>query len=318
MATNITVPYVAIGDFDWGLNLASSVPLPWNQTIWSLVAVFTALPLWMTLELTVSVLYVFRRWSGLYFWAVLVTTWSISLHAIGFLLSYCVPSCNWIASSLITEFGWAGMVTGFSLVLYSRLTLLSFVMRNRHISRIALGMITTDAILFHIPTFVVFMVGISSPANFVKYVPYMNIVERIQIVMFSVQELILSGLYIYGTFKMAQDSFNSRIRRTIALLITVQIIAICCSALLIILDFAGYYILKSFIHSFVYAIKLQLEFVILNEFRHLVTQPKSGSGTDEQDLMMGPNNCAMLSFLKKGDSSPGGRNNETDLGIQAV
>jgi hypothetical protein len=271
----------------------------------------------MTLELTAQVLYVFRRWSGLYFWAVLITTWSISLHAIGFLLSYCVPSCSWIASSLITEIGWAGMVSGFSLVLYSRLNLLSFIMRNRHISRIALVMIATDGVLFHIPTFVVFMLGISSPSSFVKYVSTMNILERIQIVMFSVQELILSGLYIYGTFKMAQDSFNSRIRKTIMLLITIQIAAICCSALLIILDFTGYYILKSFIHSFVYAFKLQLEFVILNEFRQLVTQAKSGPGTNEQDLTI-TTDFTMFSFLKKRDTPSGGRNEEADIEIQPV
>lgn len=201
------------------------------------------------------------------------------------------------------------MVSGFSLVLYSRLNLLGFIMRNRHISRIALGMIVTDAVLFHIPTFVVFMVGISSPASFVKYVGTMNILERVQIVMFSVQELVLSGLYIYGTLKMAQDSFNSRIRRTIGLLITIQIAAIGCSALLIILDFTGYYILNSFIHSFVYAFKLQLEFVILYEFRRLVTQPKSGPGM---------NNGTMFPFLRKGDTPSGGRNEEMDMEIQPV
>ncbi|KUL90393.1 hypothetical protein ZTR_02086 [Talaromyces verruculosus] len=311
MATNITVPYVSVSDFDWGLNLATSTSLPWNQTIWSLIAVFTALPLWMTLELTVQVLYVFHRWSGLYFYSVLITTWSISLHAIGFLLTYCVPSCPWIASSLITECGWIGMVTGFSLVLYSRLNLLSLIMRNRYIPRIALAMIITDAVLFHIPTFVVFMMGISSPASFVKYITTMNILERIQIVMFSVQELVLSGLYIYGTLKMAQDSFNSRIRKTIVLLITIQITAICCSALLIILDFTGYYVLKSFIHSFVYAFKLQLEFVILNELRRLVTQAQSGPGTNENDYTMFP-------FLKRKNTSSGGRNEEMDMEIQPV
>uniref|UniRef100_A0A093VFC9 Inositol 1,4,5-trisphosphate receptor type 1 n=1 Tax=Talaromyces marneffei PM1 TaxID=1077442 RepID=A0A093VFC9_TALMA len=317
MAKNITVPYVSVSDFDWGLNLEASASLPWNPTIWSLVAALTALPLWMTLELTVSVLYVFQRWSGLYFYAVLITAWSISLHAIGFLLSYCVPSCNWIASSIMTELGWVGMVTGFSLVLYSRLNLMSFIMRNRHISRIALAMIITNAVLFHIPTFVVFMIGVSSPGLFVKYISAMNALERVQIVMFSVQELILSGLYIYGTFKMAQDSFNSRIRRTIVLLITVQIAAVCCSALLIVLDFAGYYILKSFIHSFVYAIKLKLEFVILNEFRRLVTQASSGPGSNEKDLTMASNG-ALFPFLKKQDSPAGGRVDEIDMEIRPV
>lgn len=203
------------------------------------------------------------------------------------------------------------MVSGFSLVLYSRLNLLSFIMRNRYISRLALAMIFTDALLFHIPTFIVFMLGISSRASLVKFISVMNILERVQIVMFSVQEVILSGLYIYGTFKMAQDSFDSRIRRTIILLITIQIAAIGCSALLIVLDFMGYYILKSFIHSFVYAFKLQLEFVILNELRRLVTQANSGAGTIETDL-------TLFSLLKKKDMSAGGRNEETDMEIHPV
>ncbi|OKL56109.1 hypothetical protein UA08_08686 [Talaromyces atroroseus] len=268
----------------------------------SLVAAFTALPLWMTIELTVSVLYVFRRWSGLYFWSVLVTTWSISVHAIGFLLSYCVPSCNQIASSVLAEVGWVGMVSGFAVVLYSRLNLISFVMQNRHILRLALGMIITDAMLFHIPALVIFIIGTSSGAMFEKYVTCMNILERIQIVAFSVQELIISGLYIYGTFKMERDSFNSRIRKTIRLLITVQIAVILCDALLITLDFAGYYILKSFIHSFVYAFKLQMEFVILNEFKQLVTQASSGSEAIEKGFrdMTGPN---IMSLQKVTQSS---------------
>ncbi|KAL3707349.1 hypothetical protein TMatcc_005327 [Talaromyces marneffei ATCC 18224] len=34
MAKNITVPYVSVSDFDWGLNLEASASLPWNPTIW--------------------------------------------------------------------------------------------------------------------------------------------------------------------------------------------------------------------------------------------------------------------------------------------
>jgi len=45
---NVTVPYVALADFDW--SFARSGPLPWNQTVWAILAVFTAVPLWMTIE----------------------------------------------------------------------------------------------------------------------------------------------------------------------------------------------------------------------------------------------------------------------------
>src|SRR5438874_699863 len=91
---NITVPWVPLAEFDW--SFSRSGPLPWNQTVWSILAVFTALPLWTTVELTACVFYTFRRYKGLYFWSVLATTWGVTLHAIGFVLKFCVPSCNWI------------------------------------------------------------------------------------------------------------------------------------------------------------------------------------------------------------------------------
>ncbi|CRG89259.1 hypothetical protein PISL3812_06295 [Talaromyces islandicus] len=268
MAENITVPYVPFDQFHWSISYTG--PLPWNQTVWSLIAVFTALPLWMTVELTVWVFYLFRRWSGLYFWSVLITTWGVTLHAIGFVLKVCVPRCNYILSMVIAELGWIGMVTGFAMVMYSRLNLIGFVMRNRYILRLALAMIIVDGIVFHTSTITIFAIGLANPSA--RYLSYMNAIERVQIVIFTVQEIILSVIYIYGTFKMAQDSFNNRIRSTINYLIIIQIGAISLDVLITALDFLDYYILKSFIHSFVYALKLQLEFVILNEFREVVSR----------------------------------------------
>jgi len=105
----------------------------------------------MTVELTVRVFYTFRKWSGLYFWSVLITTWGVTLHAIGFILKICVPSCNWIFSTVLAEIGWVSMVSGFSVVLYSRLHL---VVRNPRVLQLVLAMIITDAFLFHVPTIV--------------------------------------------------------------------------------------------------------------------------------------------------------------------
>jgi len=105
----------------------------------------------MTVELTVWVFYTFRKWSGLYFWSVLITTWGVTLHAIGFILKFCVPSCNWIFSTVLAEIGWVSMVTGFSVVLYSRLHL---VVHNPRVLQLVLAMIITDAFLFHVPTIV--------------------------------------------------------------------------------------------------------------------------------------------------------------------
>jgi len=266
---NITVPYVPTSQFDW--SFARSGPLPWNQTIWSIVAVFTAVPLWMNVELTVWVLYVFRRYSGLYFWSILVTTWCIALHAIGYVLKECVPDCPWILSTIIAEIGWVGMVTGFATVLYSRLHLVSFTIKNPHILRITLIMIITDAFLFHTPT-IVFQFGLANQSTHDQYVSYLRVMERIQIMGFSLQEITLTSIYIYGTLQIIKNSLNPKIRTTMIFLILIQVMVMLCDISVIALDYANYYMLKAVVQSFFYALKLQLEFVILNKFLDVIAK----------------------------------------------
>ncbi|KAF1849190.1 uncharacterized protein K460DRAFT_415603 [Cucurbitaria berberidis CBS 394.84] len=262
---NVTVPWVPLAEFDW--SFARSGPLPWNQTVWSIIAVFTALPIWMTFELTLWIFYSFRRYRGLYFWSVLACTWGTTIHALGFVLKICVPQCNWILATVLAEIGWVGMVTGFSVVLYSRLgLLLAGGVHKRTWMNLTLAMIVTDAFLFHVPT-IVFQFGVSSAPTHDKYLPFMAPMERVQVMAFSVQETLISAMYIYHTRKYLRNSFQKDTRKTIALLIWVQVIVILCDVLVITLDYLEYFSLKAVLHSFVYAFKLQLEFVILNDIK---------------------------------------------------
>jgi len=258
---NITVPWVPLDEFDW--SFARSGPLPWNQTVWAILAVFTALPIWTTVELTANVFYTFRRYKGLYFYSVLATTWGVTIHAIGFILKFCVPECNWILATVLAEIGWVGMVTGFAVVLYSRMGLL---VRSQKVRRWALAMIIFDAFAFHVPT-IVFQFGVSSKSGHAKYLPYMAPMERIQVTGFTVQEIILSVIYIYATLQYLRTSFQRSTRRTITLLAAIQVIVILLDAIVIVLDYCEYFTLKAVLHSFVYAVKLQLEFVILNDVK---------------------------------------------------
>jgi hypothetical protein len=258
---NITVPWVPLDEFDW--SFARSGPLPWNLTVWALLAVFTALPIWTTVQLTANVFYTFRRYKGLYFYSVLATTWGVSIHAIGFILKFCVPQCNWILATVLAEIGWVGMVTGFAVVLYSRMGLL---VRNRNVLQWALAMIIFNAFAFHVPT-IVFQFGVSSKTSHTKYLPYMAPMERIQVTGFTIQEVILSAIYIHATLQFLQTSFQKSTRRTISLLVAIQILVILLDVIVITLDYCEYFTLKAVLHSFVYAVKLQLEFVILNDVK---------------------------------------------------
>src|SRR5262249_7936650 len=78
-----------------------------------IIAAFTALALWSTVHLTVRIFFFFKHYKGLYFWALIITSWCLSIRAIGFLFKFDVPSINWILSTVLAEAGWVGMVTGF-------------------------------------------------------------------------------------------------------------------------------------------------------------------------------------------------------------
>ena len=90
----------------------------------------------------------FRRHSGLYFYSLLASSWGIFIYALAFLMKFFqVWTNNYVSVALITV-GWYAMVTGQSLVLYSRLHL---VVRDLRKIRWVLYMIIIDVFLFHFP-----------------------------------------------------------------------------------------------------------------------------------------------------------------------
>ena len=218
----------------------------------------------MTIELTLMVFFTFKRHNSLYFWSILICTWGITLHVIGLILKL-FNEGNWILSSIIFKIGWVGNVTGFSLVLYSRLNL---VVRNRMILRAVLIMIITDAICLHTPI-IIFDFGISSPNPSIWIKP-MEVMERIQVIGFSIQETIISCLYIYFTSGFLKDSYTKQTHRVMQLLIFAQVLAICFDVALITVDCDNMFTLKVTIHPFVYAAKLRMEFMVLNQLLALI------------------------------------------------
>src|SRR6266536_611851 len=204
MSSTSTCTFVSLADYDWSFNRVG--PLPWNPTVFSIIAAFSALAIWSTVELTAHVYYTFKKHFGLYFWSILGTTWGVTLHAIGFLLKLFAPKVNWIFSTILAEIGWVGMVSGFSIVLYSRLHL---VWRDEKTLRWVLVMIIVDAFLFHTLT-VVTQFGLSSGHAHAKWASIMAPMERLQVTAFTIQETIISGLYMWGTWLVLKGRFNVR------------------------------------------------------------------------------------------------------------
>nr|POF03021.1 hypothetical protein CFP56_70024 [Quercus suber] len=118
------------------------------------VVLCAGLAIYNACELIIMVYLTFVRRQGMYFWSLLVAAFAIIPYSIGFLLKFmnlAPGNSRWVSITLITV-GWWPMVTGQSVVLWSRLHLIVYGSRGAHIIRWTLWMIIIDAIILHIPT----------------------------------------------------------------------------------------------------------------------------------------------------------------------
>ena len=98
----------------------------------------------------------------------------------------------------------------------------------------------------------------------------MIVMEKIQVVGFSIQETIISLLYIYHASTFLKDVYTRQTHRVMQLLIFAQLLAILFDICLITVDCNNMFTLKVIIHPFAYAIKLKMEFVVLNQLLALI------------------------------------------------
>jgi hypothetical protein len=248
--------FTPLSEYNW--SPARFEILPFQPVVYPLVASFFALAIWMSLELSVQLYFKFRRHHGLYFWSICAVSCGVALHATGLLLKLLVPGVNLVGVTAMAKIGWVLDTTGFSIVLYSRLNL---VVRNPRVLRIVLAMIITNAFIFHTPIIVLLM-GLS--VGHTSWKQYIVPFEWIQVVGFTVQETTISGMYIWKTAKFLKAGYDHELRKVVVLLITVQAVVVLMDLALITIDGIGYFTLKAVIHPFSYAVKLKLEFAVLN------------------------------------------------------
>lgn len=78
--------------------------LPYDPFEYCLIAAGTAIAWAYTIELDLVIFYTFRRRKGLYFWALLVSSWGCTLHALGFILKFLVGT-TWLVELPFIEVG---------------------------------------------------------------------------------------------------------------------------------------------------------------------------------------------------------------------
>jgi hypothetical protein len=91
----------------------------WSDDICSMLVGLTAVAIWCTISLTIRILTTMKRWSGVYFYAILATSLGISMRQIGVVTLFLSPNCPWVLRRMLIEVGSVTMISGFSTVLVS-------------------------------------------------------------------------------------------------------------------------------------------------------------------------------------------------------
>ncbi|GAQ05958.1 hypothetical protein ALT_3279 [Aspergillus lentulus] len=255
-----------------------------------LFATFIGLAWYNALELIVLCFTTFKRWRGAYFWSLLVASTGIIPYGLGlFLKFFNIVRHNYLGSHTLVTIGWCCMVTGQSMVLWSRLHL---ILLNQRVLRGILYLIIFDAIILHIPTAVV-AYGTNAPSHPIAFVKAYNVLERVQLVGFCIQETFLSAVYIWGTLKFLRHTDGNRYRYILHELLIINVLIILLDGSVVGTQFAGLYSVQTTFKALVYSIKLKLEYAILRKLikavkvpptpqRRSPDHPKPASGTSEQ------------------------------------
>ncbi|KAI3391831.1 hypothetical protein diail_6708 [Diaporthe ilicicola] len=247
-----------------------------------LVACFLGAAVWNAVGMFPMIFMTFKRLWTLYFWAMILSTIGILICSASQIISIGAPDVKGMINGVMSCVGWVFMVSGQSVVLYSRLHLLAITPR---VLRLVLWMIIINGVTIHV-TGTVLTVGTRLPPP--KSVPFTeaySVFERINITMFFTQETILSGLYLWkskdllGRYSKPKPVEEPTIRQyasprtntslrvvksILTQLIIVNIIVLLLDITLVVLEYAGLYLIQLGYKIFVYSVKLQCEITILN------------------------------------------------------
>lgn len=211
---------------------------------------FAGIALYNAIEILILVLATFRRYRGLYFWSLLVSTVGILPYTLGFVFKYFQVISSSYACITLLVIGWHAMVTGQSVVMFSRLHLIT---SNQKLLGGILAMIIINWFISNIPTTVLVFGANSSTSQ--PFAHLYGIWERVQLCLYFAQEVIISLSYVVQVSKMMhldgsrssmiggrdENSLQEKPKWVLKHLIVVNICLIILNVTLVAIEFAGYY-----------------------------------------------------------------------------
>jgi hypothetical protein len=207
-----------------------------------------------------------------------MTTIGIIIYNTGNLLTNFENSSPKVFANLCWHIGWGTATTGLSLVLWSRLHL---VVKNKRLLNCLLVVIPFNGIVVNAVAIGV-LFGLTLKYN--KGYLIAVVLNYIGVISFVIIETVLSSLYIFYTARFLKSGYSVHTRRVVGLLLCIQILVIIFDAMIWSLVFTNKLQVAVIIHPLSQAIKLKLEFIILNQLQGLV---KPGGFISDLDVETG-------------------------------
>lgn len=239
-----------------------------HSSLQSILVTFFALSFYNVIELLVLLFLTFHRRGGLYFWSLLVTgCLGVVPYSLGFLLKFFVGDHDFACVTVLTV-GWWVMVTGQSVVLYSRLHL---VLQDDRVLRGVLCMIIGTILTLHVPTTILTYGSNAQPVR-IEFTNGYDIMERIQLAGFTAQETIISAIYVWETVKLLRLGSNEGYRRIMYQVVSINVAMFLMDVVLLVIECDGFYAVQTALKGMVYSVKLKLEFAVLRQLVDLVNR----------------------------------------------
>ncbi|TDZ53941.1 hypothetical protein CTRI78_v006649 [Colletotrichum trifolii] len=243
-------------------SIKGSVPLS-RQEAMAITALATA-GIYNAIEIYVLILTTFRQRRGRYFWSMVVANTGILVHAIASMLRYLRRSGT-IIPGAFALCAWMAMVTGQSVVLWSRLHL---VVYNRTWTRLVLGIVVTNGLAIHVPMAVFWVLCWATPREAqAAWIERYGVYEKVSIVVFTLQETLLTGIFARQGFLNLRPLFAFKTRsakRMLWYLLGLFVLVFLLDMALVTLEYTSNFIFQTTSKPLVYSIKLKVEFTVLN------------------------------------------------------
>jgi len=177
------------------------------------------------------------------------------------------------------------MVTGQSLVLYSRLHVV-LGQENQKLLKFVKWMIIINGIVFHVSTIVV-LFGAYYATQQTAFADAYKYIEKIQMTGFTLQELILSGLYVWKTLDIIRATSNAsatgtinrkkRTSRIMWQLFSINVLIVIMDVALLVIEYQDRHVFQQALKGVIYSVKLKMEFAILSKLVALTSRDGGSS-----------------------------------------